>query len=595
MRAASALLLTFALAIGAGGLRAGEASRDGTDTALQKEMERLYALRTVDTPAFVAQTRTLEAQPKPSSLAQRQFLQFLAANRATFEGRIPDAIALAQPLAESAEDPKLRLSAGTFVINMRAATREFETGLRELDQLLKANPKAEGALRDEVIGLWNVAAIFYAELEQPTLSAWYAQRLLDSRHSPRMGCFGQHFAIRARQAAADPTLSSSDFDRNHQRCHDAGEAGVLPGLIALSHARFLRDGDRSGEALELLDDRLGLIESTRYPRLVAEAYALDAELLFAAGRVPEAERQAQQAIETSKDTPTSLPVAMAEKVLFEIHRQRGDSSAALRHLQRHIGANRALADESLAKERAFRTVQHESLQREQQFALATERNRVLDLEARLAKAESRNAIVLAVVLLLTVVGLVAWGRRLWTDAKRFRELAQTDPLTGFASRQHFTELAAEAVARARTEARPLMLVAFDLDHFKRINDRHGHLAGDAVLRAVSEAACAVPAPVPRTIGRLGGEEFAILLDGATEAQAPAYAEALRRAITSAEAVADGGALLKVTASFGLTGTHEAGHDLQALLDRSDRALYRAKNEGRDRIIVTERGHALEAA
>ena len=81
----------------------------------------------------------------------------------------------------------------------------------------------------------------------------------------------------------------------------------------------------------------------------------------------------------------------------------------------------------------------------------------------------------------------------------------------------------EAVARARTEARPLMLVAFDLDHFKRINDRHGHLAGDAVLRAVSEAACAVPAPVPRTIGRLGGEEFAILLDGATEAQAPRVA------------------------------------------------------------------------
>jgi len=595
MRAASALLLTLALAIGAGGLRAGEASRDGTDTALQQEMERLYALRTVDAPAFVAQTRALEARPKPSNLAQRQFLQFLAANRATFEGRSPDAIALAQPLAESAEDPKLRLSAGIFVINMRAGTREFEAGLRDLDRLLKANPKAEGALRDEIIGLWNVAAIFYAELEQPALSAWYAQRLLESRHSPRMDCFGQHFAIRARQAVADPTLSSIDFDRNYQRCRDAGEVGVLPGLVGLSHARFLRDANRSDEALGLLEDRVGHIESTRYPRLVAEAYALDAELLFAAGRVAQAERQAQRAIEASKDTPTSLPVAMAEKVLFEIHRQRGDSSAALRHLQRHIGANRALAEESLAKERAFRTVQHESLQREQQLALATERNRVLDLEARLAKAESRNAIVLAGVLLLTVGGLIAWGRRLWTDAKRFRELAQTDPLTGFASRQHFTELAAAAVARARTEAKPLMLVAFDLDHFKRINDRHGHLAGDAVLRAVSEAVRAVPAPVPRTIARIGGEEFAILLEGATETQAATYAEALRRTIASAEAVADGGAPLKVTASFGLTGTHEAGHELQALLDRSDRALYRAKNEGRDRIIATDRAHALEAA
>jgi len=595
MRARLALVLTLGLLAGASAPRAASTAGDGTDQALEQEMQRLYALRTIDAPAFVAQSRALETRPPPSSLAQREFLRFLMANRATLEGRFLDAIAFALPLAESAEDPKLRLMAGTFVVNMRAGTREFEAGLRDLDRLLKAHPKAEGALRDEVEGLWNTAAIFYAELDQPALSAWYAQRLLDTTASPRLVCSGKHFAIRARQAMADPALAPSDFDQLDQICREAGEKGVFPGFIALSQARFLRDRDRLDDALAVLADRTALIESTRYPRLVAEAYALDAELLLAAGRVPQAERQAQQAIETSKDTPTSLPVAMAEKVLFEINRQRGDSSAALRHLQRHIVANRALAEESLAKERAFRTVQHESLQREQQLALATERNRVLDLEARLAKAESRNAIVLAVVLLLTVVGLVAWGRRLWTDAKRFRELAQTDPLTGFASRQHFTELAAAAVAHARTEARPLMLVAFDLDHFKRINDRHGHLAGDAVLRAVSEAACAVPAPVPRTIGRIGGEEFAILLDGATEAQAATYAEALRRAIASAEAVADGGALLKVTASFGLTGTHETGHDLQALLDRSDRALYRAKNEGRDRIIVTERGHALEAA
>ncbi|WP_397596807.1 diguanylate cyclase [Silanimonas sp.] len=595
MRARLALVLALGLLAGASAPRAASTAGDGTDQALEQEMQRLYALRTIDAPAFVAQSRALETRPAPSSLAQREFLRFLLANRAAFEGRFRDAIAFAQPLAESAEDPKLRLMAGTFVVNMRAGTREFEAGLRDLDRLLKANPKAEGALRDEVAVLWNTAAIFYAELDQPALSAWYAQRLLDTTASPRQVCSGKHFAIRARQAMADPALAPSDFDQLDQICREAEEKGVALGFNALSQARFLRDRDRLDDALAVLADRTALIESTRYPRLMAEAYALDAELLLAAGRVPQAERQAQQAIETSKDTPTSLPVAMAEKVLFEINRQRGDSSAALRHLQRHIVANRALAEESLAKERAFRTVQHESLQREQQLALATERNRVLDLEARLAKAESRNAIVLAVVLLLTVVGLVAWGRRLWTDAKRFRELAQTDPLTGFASRQHFTELAAAAVAHARTEARPLMLVAFDLDHFKRINDRHGHLAGDAVLRAVSEAACAVPAPVPHTIGRIGGEEFAILLDGATEAHAATYAEALRRAIASAEAIADGGALLKVTASFGLTGTHETGHDLQALLDRSDRALYRAKNEGRDRIIVTERGHALEAA
>jgi hypothetical protein len=224
------------------------------------------------------------------------------------------------------------------------------------------------------------------------LSAWHAQRLADAAPSPRNACNAQHFIIRARQATADRTLSGSDFERTDQACRAANENGVFAGFLALSHARFLRDTEGNEAALALVMAKRDGTESTRYPRLVAEAYALGAELLLAAGRVSQAENEAKRAIETSKDTPTSLPVVMAEKVLFEIHRQRGDASAALRHLQRHIVANRALAEESLTKERAFRTVQHEILQREQQLALATQRNHVLDLEARLAKAESRRPI-----------------------------------------------------------------------------------------------------------------------------------------------------------------------------------------------------------
>ena len=589
------VLLGVHLLLGGAAVLAAEQRGDDFDSVLQAEMDRLIALRTADPPAFIAGMRALDAAPPPSSLGQRQFLQLLAANRATLEGRFTDAITMAEPLAASAEDPALRLMAGTFIINMRAGTREFEAGLRDLDRLLKAHPKADGPLREAVHTLWGTASIFYAELGKPELSAWHAQRLADAAPSPRNACNAQHFIIRARQATADRTLSGSDFERTDQACRAANENGVFAGFLALSHARFLRDTEGNEAALALVMAKRDGIESTRYPRLVAEAYALGAELLLAAGRVSQAENEAQRAIETSKDTPTSLPVVMAEKVLFEIHRQRGDASAALRHLQRHIVANRALAEESLTKERAFRTVQHEILQREQQLALATERNHVLDLEARLAKAESRDAAALSAVLLLTVAGLVCWGWRLWADAQRFRELAQTDPLTGLATRQHFAELAAAALDRGRADGRPLALVAFDLDQFKGVNDRHGHQAGDVVLRTISEAVRAVPAPVPCTIGRIGGEEFAVLLDGATEAQAAIYAETLRLAIASAEAVADGGALLKVTASFGLSGTQETGHDLQALLDRSDRALYRAKNGGRDRIVVAESTPAVDAA
>ena len=589
------VLLGALLLLGGRSALAAEQRTDDVDRALQAEMDRLFALRTSDPQAFVAQTRSLDALAPPVSVTQREFLQFLRANRSALEGRLAEAAEGAKPLADTAEDPRLRLRAGAFVVNMLAGTREFEDGLRRLAVLLRAHPTPDPALLDEQRVLWATAAVLYNELGQHAMSVEYADRALSAGPTPREACGMKTYKAMARLSLGDTSLTQADFDAADADCRAGREAVFGQGFLSLTFARFLRDRGRSDEALRLLEDRIGSIESTRYPRLVAEAYALDAELLLAAGRMTEAERQAQQAIQTSKDTPTSLPVAMAEKVLFEIHRQRGDASGALRHLHRHVAANRALAEENLTKERAFRTVQHESLQREQQLALATERNRVLDLEATIAKAESRNAAALSAALLLTVAGLVFWGWRLWADAQRFRELAQTDPLTGVATRQHFNELATAALALGHTQGRPLMLVGFDLDHFKGVNDRHGHRAGDVVLRAISEAVRAVPAPLPCIIGRIGGEEFAVLLDGATEAQAASYAEALRLAIASTEADVEGGLRVAVTASFGLSGTHEGGHDLQALLDLSDRALYRAKHGGRDRIVAADSTSAVDAA
>jgi hypothetical protein len=90
MRARLALVLALGLLAGASGPRAASTAGDGTDQALEQEMQRLYALRTIDAPAFVAQSRALETRPPPSSLAQREFLRFLMANRATLEGRFRD-------------------------------------------------------------------------------------------------------------------------------------------------------------------------------------------------------------------------------------------------------------------------------------------------------------------------------------------------------------------------------------------------------------------------------------------------------------------------------------------------------------------------
>lgn len=597
MRTGAALLLASALLGGGTALRAAEPADDGTDRSLQAEMQRLYDLRTRDPQAFVAQTRSLGSLPLPSNLAQRQFLAFLQANRATFEGRIAEAITLAVPLAESAEDPNLRLMAATFVVNMRVGTREFEDGLRELDRLLGTHATADGELRDAVLALWNTAALFYAEIEKPELSAWYAQRVLDSDPPLRIACSARFVLTTARLAINDKALTKADFDDADRTCEAAGETTVAPGFLGLAHARFLRDRDRLGDALALLEKRLGAIESTRYPRLVAEAYALDAELLFAAGRTDDAERQARRAVQLSQDLPTGLPAAMAEKVLYDIARGRGDAGAALRHLQNHVAASQALAEERRVKELAYRTVQHEQLQRAQALRVAGERHRVLDLEAQVAKAESRNALLAVVLLAATLLGFGTWAWRLLLQQRHVRALSQTDALTGFSNRQHFSAEAEAALARSRRSGRPVVLATFDLDHFKRINDLHGHLAGDAVLRTVAAAVHTVPVEpgITRRVGRMGGEEFALLLEAATPAAALAHAEACRAAIAAARTTLDSGVVLAVTASFGLAGTASIGHRLHDLLAASDRALYVAKAEGRDRVRVADAAPMRDAA
>lgn len=596
LRRAIGLLLLVALAIGPTVAVAVAADKTAREAHLQHEMERLFAQRTVDPVAFVAQTRTLEAQPAPTTLAQREFLRFLRANRLTLEGRIAEALAEAMPLAEAAESPALRLRAGALVVSLHGFAREAEAGLRRLNDLLEAHPEAAPGLEAEQLALWATAATFHLELGQYARVVAFADRVLAADPAPREACFAASHRIMALQALGETALEEAGFTAVGDACRAIGER-VMRDVTTLAHVRFLRAQGRLDDALALLLGRLGEIESTRFPRVVAEAYALDAELLFAAGRIDAAQRQAEHAVALARGGPTSLPMAMAEKVLHEIALQRGDDASALRHLQRHVAASRVLAEEARLKELAFQTVQHETLHRRHALALLDERHRVLALEAEAAKAESRTLALALGALVLSMLVIAGWGWRLRRAERRFRVRLQTDALTGFANRAHFNRRAEALLARAKADGAMAMLCTFDLDRFKRINDQHGHLAGDAVLRAVSAAVRAVPPPegVRRLIGRIGGEEFALLLAPATLAQAMAHAEACRVAVAQAHATIEGGTRLAVTASFGISGTPDAGYRLDTLLAESDRALYRAKSDGRDRVSLPTTPAPLQTA
>lgn len=160
-------------------------------------------------------------------------------------------------------------------------------------------------------------------------------------------------------------------------------------------------------------------------------------------------------------------------------------------------------------------------------------------------------------------------------------LAQTDSLTGVLTRRAFYEFSEREVNRARRFEAPLAVVMIDLDMFKRVNDNYGHATGDRVLIAAINALQVIMRDVD-IIGRIGGEEFAVLLPQTGLHDANELAERLRVALAEME-VRVGELRLKVTASFGVAAVNVANESLADSMRRADAALYRAKSHGRNRV------------
>ena len=174
-----------------------------------------------------------------------------------------------------------------------------------------------------------------------------------------------------------------------------------------------------------------------------------------------------------------------------------------------------------------------------------------------------------------------------TDRKllesRLREAADTDPLTGLQNRRAFLrEL--DAAASAASAGKVATLALLDLDYFKRVNDEHGHAAGDTVLMVTADA-CRSQVRVEDRVARIGGEEFALLLQGASEAEAAIVCDRLRRAIAETQIPAAGGKLIAVTASIGLAEVTSSVQSEDALA-MADAALYLAKEGGRNAVCRT---------
>jgi diguanylate cyclase (GGDEF)-like protein len=182
---------------------------------------------------------------------------------------------------------------------------------------------------------------------------------------------------------------------------------------------------------------------------------------------------------------------------------------------------------------------------------------------------------------MALIELRATQRELQARIESLDRLARQDPLTGLLNRRALMEALEGELARALRYGGELSLVLLDVDHFKSINDRFGHSAGDEVLRRLGDVLGHSVRCVD-AVGRYGGEEFMLVLPQTPLRGAQVFAEALRLRIAQVvfESVPE-----TVTVSVGIAGLDPNAGSAKALIDAADRALYRAKRSGRNRVVA----------
>jgi diguanylate cyclase (GGDEF)-like protein len=174
------------------------------------------------------------------------------------------------------------------------------------------------------------------------------------------------------------------------------------------------------------------------------------------------------------------------------------------------------------------------------------------------------------------------AEKLERDLSAMRQLADTDPLTGMPNRRSFMASAAAAMDYFRRYARPIGFLMVDIDSFKQINDRFGHVAGDAVICAVGQHIQSAIRASDKA-ARFGGVEFVVLLREAEDTAVRQLAERIRTSV-EANPVSCADASISLTVSVGCAIAVQADRDVEAVMERADAALYTAKNAGRNRVV-----------
>jgi len=544
-------------------------------------LQRADHLKTANNSEFQTIVKQLDAEASALSPAQRDFVDYLHAWQLGYLGQYAEGVSAFQALLARTTDAAVRARALISLINNQVNASHYEEAYSNLSLLLDSLPE----IQDHTAHFLSliVATVLYNEAGQHDLALHSIDQALAYDRGDRSSCIA--LSQRAATLVKDGKLGADDADTQAglDACLRIGDV-LYAGVIRTYQAQALIDAGRNNDALQLLQTHDAEMLGTHSAAATSIYRALLARCHLLAGDLDKAREYALSAIDYGIKQSYSKSVADAYETLYEAAKQQGHYQNALDYHEKYATADKAYLNDTKARALAYQMVHQEVLDKKREVDALSAKNKVLELQGEVdAKASEARLLYIALLLsCLVIVGL--WAYRTKRSQIKFQKLARRDGLTGIFNRQHFFETAQDALRYCAKSSREASLLVLDLDHFKSVNDTHGHAAGDAVLkRAV--AACQARLRSIDLFGRLGGEEFAVLLPDCTQVTAAQRAEEMREAIAASRRTGDAAADVQITASFGVAATKVCGYNLPTLLANADNALYVAKNSGRNRVAT----------
>jgi len=543
------------------------------------QLDALDDIRLIDTKAFQIELAQMQPLSANFNAAEQDYFVLLQAYDAALSSDFSNTISLLESRWSNASDQNMQLRMLSLLVNSLVLSQNYLPAFEFFEQLIAVNTAglAEKALVQRI----GVIALLYNRLGKYDLANYYLKDIDTLPISSSNRC--RLYWAKTEAMVSSATIAEFETVAQHARDLCAAEnENINVGLIVAEIIRFNLLHKRYENAINIYQSFQPLLYRTQYNFLIAKVNAYASVAYFNADQPVKAEQLALEALSFDNLRRDTIPIIEAAKSLYMITKAQNRDSEALRYLEIYLDAQRQYNDDLAAQLLAYNLAKSEVEVKNQRIALLNKDNDLLHLQKDIYEQQVRQTHLLIAGLALVLFAVSVVTYRAVSGRKRFKKIAEFDLLTGVSNRYHFTNQATLALEFCEKNRKPVAVILFDLDHFKSINDNFGHAAGDWALQAVV-AACRNFMRNNDVFGRIGGEEFAIVLPGCQTDKALLLADICRDAISAIDTAASG-ADFSLSASFGVSGSQSSGYVLKQLLADADKALYRAKTAGRDQVV-----------